>query len=261
MIIDSHVHIGAIMNWNFTVHTLVSAMEQSQIDFSLVSNISGGEYINETEENPGSQIGVNDAVKVIVNQYPKKMKGLFWIRPHLEGYIPAVESYLATNRKSFCGLKVHPTQSRLAFMTEYHRCYLDMCARLHLPVAVHSEADSFADPKLIYQTAKENPAVDFIMVHLGLHTDHEEAIQYVKILPNLYGDTTFVDEESVLRAVRLCGSKKILFGTDAPTFGIDTYRHYEKLLKRLNEALTTADFEDIAFRNAKNLFKLNEVKE
>lgn len=260
-IIDSHVHIGSISNWNFSMAALSSAMEKYYIDFALVSNIAGSEFISETEANCGDQKSVNEVVRDWVVKHPRRFNGLFWIRPHLEGYNQEIETYLKDNRDCFCGLKVHPSQSRLAFTTENHQGYLAMGARLKLPIVVHSEADSYSNPALIYQTAQENPAIDFIMVHLGLRTDHKEAIRFVKDLPNLYGDTTFVDNESVMQAIRVCGSEKILFGTDAPTLGIDTYHRYEALLKSMEHQLSPAGFENVIRRNAIKLFKLNEVSE
>lgn len=257
MIIDSHVHIGSIMDWNFPAEVLLAAMDKHQIDFALLSNISGGEFVGETLENPGSQLEINETVKHLVAEHPQRLKALYWIRPHLEGFNQTIKDYLQKNSLYFCGLKVHPTQSRLAFTTENHHGYLDMCARLNLPVAVHTEADSFADPELVYKTAKENPGVNFIMVHLGLRTDHRQAIEYVKELPNLYGDTTFVDEESVLHCIRLCGSDKVLFGTDSPTFGVDTYSRYETLLQRLKKELNPVELENVLYKNAVRLFKLD----
>ncbi len=103
---------------------------------------------------------------------------------------------------------------------------------------------------------KKYPAINFVMVHMGLGTDNKKAIDYIAQLDNLYGDTSWVSLESTLRAVEKCGSHKILFGTDSPIDGIDTYEKYLELIEGLRKKLPTKDFENLMFHNAIKLFKL-----
>ena len=60
------------------------------------------------------------------------------------------------------------------------------------------------------------------MVHLGLGTDHELAIKLISKLPNLYGDTTWVNAKDTLKAIKVCGVDKIMFGSDNPIDGLET---------------------------------------
>lgn len=256
-IIDSHVHIGQLREWDFPGDLLIESMDKYGIGFGLVSNVSGGEFVGDQEHYAGgNQIEVNDVIKTFVMTHPDRFRGLFWIRPRLEGFSPEIEGYLQENQQFFCGLKVHSSQSKLPFTPEYHRDYLTLCARLKLPIAVHTEIDGYANPAFVYETAKAFPDVNFIMVHMGMWTDHLESIGYVRELPNLYADTTFVDTESVMRAVKECGSAKILFGSDAPALGVDIYERYQEVLARFEEDLSSTDRENILFRNAERLFKL-----
>ncbi len=43
MIIDTHVHIGKIMNFDMKEEEVLYSMKKYGIDFSLVSNINGAE--------------------------------------------------------------------------------------------------------------------------------------------------------------------------------------------------------------------------
>ena len=71
--------------------------------------------------------------------------------------------------------------------------------------------------------AKRHPKVSFVMVHMGLGTDNTEAIALVSKLPNLYGDTTWVSLQSTFNLIHAAGIGKVLFGSDNPIDGKDTY--------------------------------------
>ncbi|MGH4122877.1 MAG: hypothetical protein ACREV6_08105 [Clostridium sp.] len=43
MKIDSHVHIGKIINFNMQEETVLASMKKYKIDFSLVSNVEAAE--------------------------------------------------------------------------------------------------------------------------------------------------------------------------------------------------------------------------
>jgi predicted TIM-barrel fold metal-dependent hydrolase len=131
-----------------------------------------------------------------------------------------------------------------------------LAEELDIPFAVHTAEDENSKVKYLYETAKENPKVNFIAVHMGLGTDNQEAIEYISKLDNLYGDTTWVSKENVLEAVKKCGSKKIMFGTDAIIDGTNTYEKYLTMFEYLHENLSEEDFENVFRYNARRLFDL-----
>ena len=111
--------------------------------------------------------------------------------------------------------------------------------------------------------AEKYKNVNFIMGHMGLETDNKEAIELIGKLPNLYGDTAWVDPKHVIEMIRKYGSDKILFGTDNPIDGIDTYAHPTVcsiyLSNRFKQELSKVDYENIMFRNAIKLFNLKTI--
>lgn len=53
--------------------------------------------------------------------------------------------------------------------------------------------------------AEKYKNVNFIMGHMGLETDNKEAIELIGKLPNLYGDTAWIDPEHVIKMIRKYG--------------------------------------------------------
>jgi predicted TIM-barrel fold metal-dependent hydrolase len=259
------MHLGKHNGWNCSKEAVFEAMDKYNIDYGLISNIAALEFNEDRSEQESQehigQLEANDVVAMLHKKHANKIKGLFFVEPKREGYSANIEKYILGHLICFCGMKIHPHESELRFTIENYREYLDLCLRLNMVVTVHTEEDGYSDPYYVYQVAKAYPNLNFIMVHMGVNTDHKKAIEYISKLPNLYGDTTSVEKESLMLAVEKCGSSKILFGSGAPKYGVDTYKKYEELIEHLNKNLPTADVGNILYRNADRLFKLNLVKE
>lgn len=260
MILDSHIHFGKMLNFHMKKEDVIEAMERYNIDFAIISNIEANEFGHKLEKIPDeyqvSQIEANKRTVDFIKEYPNKLRGLFWIKPHLEGYSKEVETFFTENKEYIKGIKVHPYHSKLPFTIENYQEYLEMAVRLKLPIIVHTAVDEMSSPKNVYEVAKKYPNIDFVLVHLGLGGDHLASIEFIKELSNLYGDTTWVDPASALKAVRECGSHKIMFGTDATIDGVDTYKKYEALIAYLKENLSKEEFNNVFYKNAKQFFKL-----
>jgi predicted TIM-barrel fold metal-dependent hydrolase len=155
-------------------------------------------------------------------------------------------------------MKVHPKGSCLRFKKENYIDYLKMCERLDWPVCIHTEQDGYSNVEYVYEVAKQFPNIKFVMVHMELSTDHRNAIQLIEKLPNLFGDTTLVDLQTVQKAITYCGSNKILFGTDAPVFGESSYKRYDNYLQQLKLFFSQEEIENVFYQNAKNIFHLKE---
>lgn len=261
MIIDTHMHVGKMLNFNLDEAVILEAMKKHDIDFGIVSSIEGTEFGHNFEVIPEelqiSQKEVNIRTLDFVKSNKGKLKGAFWIKPNLEGYGGWIEQFLIENRDYFCAIKMHPFHSKMKPTDDKVRPYLELAEKLAVPFIVHTAGDIYSDPQNVYEAAKFYPKLNFVMVHLGLGTDNERAIELLEKLPNLYGDTTWVNTEKVLAAVKKCGSEKLLFGTDAPIDGVDTYEKYKELISVLKLKLTRYEYENVMFKNAVRLFGLN----
>lgn len=190
-----------------------------------------------------------------LKKYGGQLKALFWIRPNSEFADKQLEDYLKIYREWFVGLKVHPRCANLKFSVENYHTYLELCDKLSLPFCIHTERDSFSNIEYIYDVATQYPNVKFIAVHMEMGTDHTNAIQYIKKCPNLYGDTTMVEVNDVIKAIQCCGSKKILFGSDAIVFGEESYKRYDNFKDKLVNTFNNLQVEDLFCNNAKSIFK------
>lgn len=259
-LIDSHVHIGQFGQWTFKSETLIAYMHKYDVYKAVVSNVTGCEF--DTIHNPipsqgkSAQITINEEVLTLCKHYPGKLKGLFWIRPYTEGCNEVVRDFITENSAYFSGIKIHPFCSNMVFTEENYGEYLEMCRELNLTIVLHTENDGYSNPFYVYAIAKKYPDINFVMVHMGLRTDHSKSIEYINELPNLYGDTTLVDTQNVIKAIHVCGSSKIMFGTDSPTFGVETFERYKDMLEYFRNTLPCEDAQNILYKNAQKLFKL-----
>ena len=100
------------------------------------------------------------------------------------------------------------------------------------------------------------------MVHMDLGTDNKTALELLGKLPNLYGDTTWVPIATTLEAIRRYGSEKVIFGSDNPIDGKDTYHHnifgerllYQQYFNEFRSMIAYEDYENIMYKNAERIF-------
>lgn len=259
MIIDTHTHIGRSGSLSMKPSDLIKAMGKYKINFSLVSSISACEY--DTYHRPIkslSQIDANTEILNFVKKHPHRLAGLFWIKPNVDGYSNDIEKFMQKNKGAFVGFKSHPYYSMLDVTQEQYKPYFELAQKLKLPFVIHSAFDEYSLPKYVFEIAKKYPDVNMVMVHMGLYTNNKEAIELIKQLPNLYGDTTWVKVRRLEKAISKLGSEKILFGTDAIVGGIDTYNKYQKTFDLINNHCMPEEAENIYFRNAIKLFNLDK---
>ena len=119
-------------------------------------------------------------------------------------------------------------------------------------------------PIHVYNMAKKYPNVKFIMVHMGLGTDNKEAVELMAKADNLYADTTWVPVSTTMEVIRRYGSERVVFGTDSPIDGIDTYYYnrtgepslYREYFNELEEKIGKEAYADLMYRNAMRIFKI-----
>ncbi|OHD15484.1 MAG: hypothetical protein A2086_14825 [Spirochaetes bacterium GWD1_27_9] len=260
MIIDSHVHIGNTVFFETPEDILIKSMKKYKIDFGIVSSLDGCEYdpdLNIIDPKVSkSQYEVSLQTLQFVKKYPDMFKGLIWIKPDTESFTKDLENFMLSNKDYICGFKTHPYHSKLAITDKKYAKYLEFADKHNLPFEIHTAKDIYSKSEFVYEVAKDYKNINFIMVHLDLWTDNSNAINLLPKLPNLYGDTTWVSTESVLKAIKIAGSNKILFGSDSPIDGINTYEKYQDLLKTLKKELSTDDYENVIFKNAKKIFNI-----
>ena len=258
MIIDTHLHEGTQGSFSLSYDSLIRQMDKNNIDKGLVSPVTACEYQPDKDELFPEQIPQITANQVLLKKIAQSNGRLylsFWCKPATEKNTMDVYDFIRRNRSLIRGMKFHPFYSRMPLEDQRYVPYIEMAEQLRLPVSVHTAADSLSCPEQLLAMANRHPAVPFIMVHMGLFTDNEQAIQCLGRADNLYGDTTWVPLPKVEKAMLRCGSRKILFGSDAPIDGEKSYDFYADLLKIYRET-PSEDWERVMHRNAEELFGL-----
>lgn len=253
---DSHAHIGQYGPWTCNIDELLDNAKQQSITKIIISDLD----INEFDENGNlnhselSQIKMNDIARTKVIGYEDVFKLLFWIRPYCEKADDKLKIYLKENNNIYVGIKVHPKTSRTTFNEQNYKSYIELCGELKLPFCIHTDDDGFSNIEYVYEVAKKYPDINFIAVHMELGGDHKNAIKYISKCENLYGDTTLVNNNDVLMAIKECGAEKILFGSDANVFGSGSYDRYDGLCDMIVNEFGIDAAECVFEKNAKRIF-------
>lgn len=264
MVIDAHVHIGSMLNFKMTPEIVLESAKKYNIDYMLVSNSESVEVDHSQNLIPkeymiSQEESARRAIEFAKNN-PDKIGVLLWVKPLTEKVTDELRKLIEDNRKYVFGIKLHPYHSKVGFDDPRVEEYIKLAAEFDMPVMSHGAGDDYSNPIRVYNMAKKYPGTDFIIAHMGLGTDNQESIKYIKELPNLYGDTAWVMPDKTLQAIRECGPEKILFGTDNPIDGVDTYAHKEMCSVYLNsfrDMVSKEEYEMLMYKNAIRVFKLN----
>lgn len=263
-IIDAHTHIGYFPTLLTAKRNLLKSMRNENISLTLFS-VDASEFEN---EDPNSKIPSNPLIKmsqIEVNQigvdfcknHPNLLRCLIWIKPHFEKNIEELQSFYDKNKKFIKGLKIHPCLSKLRMTDKRIVPYIQFAERNNLPILVHTAKDEYSHIRYLETVAKKYPNVTFIAAHIQLCSDNKYGIEVIKRNPNIYGDTAWVSPKSML----LCKEKdildKIIFGTDCPIDGLNTYPnlYYQTLFKNTIN-LTDSEWKNLMFNTAKKVYKL-----
>lgn len=268
MIIDTHVHIGEMIGFNMPEQMVLDSMAKYHIDYSLVSNIESAEYDGNLNIIPKeyqiSQTASLEKSLKFARENPDKIGVFHWIKPAFEKVDDKLENMIKDNLDIIHGIKVHPYHSKTALDDPKLEPYYELAEKYNLPVTAHTGGCEEANSIHVYNAAIKHPKINFVMVHLGLGTDNKESIELLGKADNLYGDTTWVPMEHIIDAVNKFGSEKILFGSDNPIDGLDTYHNnprgeisiYPAYFNDLKGIIGEENYNNIMYKNAIRLFNL-----
>lgn len=272
MIIDSHVHIGTIMNFNMTEEQVIYSMQKYGISFSLVSNIECAENDHNMKPIPEDlqkpQTLVLENTLRFASAHTEQIGVLAWLKIRTEQPDNSFHNLIAEYRHMIYGFKLHPFHSQTAPDDDKLEAYYRIAAEYELPIVSHTGGCDEASSRRLYNAAKKHPELNFVMVHMDLGTDNKTALEILGTLPNIYGDTTWVPVFTTVEAVRRYGSEKMLFGSDNPVDGEDTYLHdrkgnrslYQQYFNEFQTMISQEDYDNIMYKNAIRLFGITTPK-
>ena len=269
MIIDTHTHIGTSLGFDMREEHILYMMKEYGVDHCIISNADCATHDHSQNPIPKEYLTDEITANITAIRFAKENKGkisvALWSNPY-EDEKP-VEELIVNNRDLICAVKFHPYHSALKFDSDEIDRYIKLAQKYSLPVVTHTGNGECDSVTLVYEVAKKYPDVNFVMVHMGLGTYNKEAIDLISKLPNLYGDTTWVSVESTLRFLEICGSDKIVFGTDAPIDGKDTYLTngngdrslYQAYFNEFKDMVDDETYQKIMYKNAKKLFNIKDI--
>ena len=265
--IDSHVHIGGEADgFEINEEIVLQSMKKYEIDISIVSNGDSAEYgenlVKLSEEKQIKQEDTLDRIIRFCRANSGKIYGAFWCKPNHELLTERIDEKIKMNRDIIVALKVHPFLSNLSFSDKKMIPYLDLALKYNLPVIVHTANGIMDSPVRVYEMACRYPQLKFVMTHMGLGTDNKLAIDLMEKAENLFADTTWVPIETTLEVIRRYGSRRVMFGSDNPLDGVDTYAYnsygepsvYKQYFDDLKEMISYEDYENLIDKTARYLF-------
>lgn len=269
MIIDTHTHIGTMLNFDMREDHILYMMDKYGIDHCIVSNSECATHDHKQRKIPRifrkSHIKTNLRAIKFARENKGKISVALWVNPYEDAN--KLENIIKDNLDVIVAIKLHPFHSKLRFDSELVAPYIELAKRYDLPIVTHTGNGECDNVKLVYRVAKKYPDVDFIMVHMGLGTNNREAIKLISKLPNLYGDTTWVSVESTMKLLKLCGDEKIVFGSDAPIDGKDTYLDngkgerslYQSYFNEFKTMVSKDTYDKIMYKNAQRIFNIKDL--
>lgn len=273
MIIDTHVHIGGeAVGFHMNEDIVIEAIKRYDIAFALVSNADASEVDHEQRLLPEYlQIPQEDTLSRTIQfarKYPDKIGVAAWAKPLTQGMTKEFEKMICDNRDIVYAMKLHPFHSNIAPTDRRVLPYIELAEKLNIPVVSHTGGCENAKPEHLYEAAKLFPKVSFVMVHMGLGSDNKEALDLLGKADNLYGDTTWVPMNTTIAAIETYGSGRMLFGSDMPIDGVDTYLYnqwgerslYQDYFHELPKLISEESYKDLMYRNARRIFQIDRAK-
>ncbi|MBR3971454.1 MAG: amidohydrolase family protein [Ruminococcus sp.] len=267
MIIDTHVHIGTGLGFDMTEDQVLYSIDEYNIDYAIVSNTEVASHDHDRKLIPAEfqkpQIECLERTIKFARANIQKISIMHWVKP-MENITPQLRNMIEDNLDIIKALKFHPYHAGCAFTSDECKKYIDLAAEYNLPVVSHTGTGYDDNPKRLFEMAKLYPKTPFVMVHLGLGSDNKEAIDLCSQRDNLYGDTTWVSTKSALEFINKCGDDRLMFGSDSPIDGKDTYLNngkgdrslYQEYFNEFKDEVSKETYDKIMYKNAARLFNI-----
>ncbi len=234
----------------------INTIEQIGLNYVFLKNY---EAANEFGSNM-SQHSANQKMFEIINQNPKKFKGILWAKPK-ESDPGLIEPFL-TNKKYknvFTGIALHPDLNNFSLSLPMVEGYFELCEKHTIPLII--SLGSSKEANILVAIAKRHSTVPVIITPTNAKLDDKiqreilNSISWNK-MPNLYLTTSLIPSKQIKDVISKLGSDRILFGSMGPFSEKNHYQKYEALIKEMADYLNEKDFYKIISGNAKSLFGL-----
>ena len=256
-IIDCHVHPSAVKNYADELAHFIMHMRSHGIGGMIASDLGDGWLAYPDKE---TLRNANDRLRNEAEKYPGELFYLMYINPQLDNW----REEFARHAKSACGVKLwislkNPVNGTLGASIEVIKAAADC----RLPVLIHcfertggNTGGSVGIDEII-SMARAVPESTLIAAHSN--GNWRKLIAKASAVPeNIFFDISggYPERTMVRKLVDCFGSKRILYGSDAPgrSFG-------SQLSKVFSAGLSDCEINDVLYENARRIFALPEVKD
>lgn len=266
-IIDTHIHIGGeAVGFNMSEAMVEQMMDKYNISYGIISNCDCVEFDHNVRPIPMKlQVNQMNGLSRTINfarKNPNRYGVAPFIKPYTEGLTQDFRKYIIKNKDIIKAIKLHAFHSNSKPTDKTVIPYIELAEQLNIPVVSHTGSSDSDSPIHMYEAARMFPNVSFVMVHMGLGTDNTLALDLLEKADNLYGDTTWVPISTTIEAIKRYGNDKIMFGSDAPIDGVDTYKFngkgepslYQQYFNDLPDIIGDKAYEALMHGNAERIF-------
>lgn len=254
VIIDAHIHVG---QWNHPDFLGRSCTLDDTIEVLRRSGISGAALCPTDQcDNEGL---LSDAQTALQNGYEGKLWLFPWVLPSVssgeESQPNQTYEFVRDNIASICGVKIHPSLSRMRLTDEGFAPILELAQRHELVVLVHcGRWQEIASYRFAVQAAARYPGAKFLLAHAGGDTPPLASAAAQLVLDtkadNVWFEFSGLREYWVIeRNCALLGADRYLMGSD---YGLAHPLMYIGAVAGMN--LPESDKKKILSENAIGLF-------
>lgn len=187
----------------------------------------------------------NDEVAELVARYPDRFIGYGSVDPRREDAVEEVERCVTELKLK--GLKFHPAAASTYPNDEklFYPIY-EKCVEHNIPVQTHCGTTGMYFTKIKYMmplnyddVAVDFPTLKLVLLHFGIGGWHNQAMSLAFRHPNVYLDLSGASPNIIPKELSMAANtpfyqNKILFGTDYPFVGMQSWFRTFNKVKRFN---------------------------
>lgn len=123
-----------------------------------------------------------------------------------------IDRYLSSD--GFRGVKLHPWLQGMSLSSPGVNAIVECAAHHQVPVLVHDGTPPSSLPSQVAMLARRHPDAMVILGHCGLYEHWREAIDALRLTPNLWGCVCGPPAAAVQELLRRCDIKRLIWGSD-----------------------------------------------
>lgn len=251
-ILDFDTHLSYENKPNATTGDgMLRLMDEAGVAQSIITLQCGLE-----PDEPCDYEGLNRYIYEQAKAHPDRFYPMGWINPRLwdlEECKKQIE--IQKNDYGFRIVKLNGGENYFDLLDPVRSLpVIDELCRQGMMISYHSAAEGRTNPSKIGKLASLHPDTPMFLIHMG-QTANQEALEAAIANENIYLVGSFVvDMSYLLKAVKAIGSKRVIFGTDAPFIEQGTcVKIYETLLA----GLTDEEYEDVMGGNMRRILGIS----